>query len=217
WEPGPTDAEVYVGYTGIGLGREEGGPQVEYLQGFGLGHTLSAFLSATVQAAGDTSAGFAGGFFGTPLDSDHVDLDLMLVLGQEWRRLEDFSVGAAFELNLDLAPDLSLFGVYMRGCVHLGGALHVGVETILGTYVTLSERHQILLEADAEFALNPSDRWSAVQIGGIALGYNVRLHDAVELITELFLDIPQAGESFSTGVMVGLILTMPSSGEGLHM
>jgi len=136
----------------------------------------------------------------------------MLVLGQEWRRLEDFALGTAFELNLDLAPDLSLWGVYLRGCVHLGGGLHVGVETTLGTYVTLSERHQLLLEADAEFVLHAGDRQGGVQIGGIALGYNIVVHEAVELITEIFLDIQQPGGSFSTGVMLGLILTLPFDG-----
>lgn len=42
-------------------------------------------------------------------------------------------------------------------------------------------------------------------------------HRKDTLITEIFLDIPRADESLSTGVKVGLILTLPSTGEGLHM
>ncbi len=217
WDPGPSNAEVHAGYSGIGLPGGEHGPGMEYLQGFGLGHTLSTFLSATVQAVGATRAGFAAGFFGTPVDTDHVDLDLILVLGQEWRRLEDLSAGAAFELNLDLAPDLSVWGVYLRGCIHMGGALEASVEAILGTYVTLRQRHQILLQADATFVLNPDARADAADVGGIALGYNVLVHDAVELVTELILDVPRAGEALSAGVMLGVILTLPGTGDGLHM
>jgi hypothetical protein len=217
WDPGPTNTEVYVGYSGLGLPLGEQGPGVEYLQGFGLGHSLSTFLSATMQVAGATRAGFAAGFFGTPVDTDHVDLDLILVLGQEWRRLDDFSAGAAFELNLDLAPDLSLWGGYLRGCVHMTGGRTVVLETILGTYLTLAGMHQLLLEADVSFLLSAAEMADAVEVGGIALGYNVLVHEAIELVTQVFLDIPQPGESVSSGVMVGLIWTLPSTGEGLHM
>jgi hypothetical protein len=216
WEPGATDAELYVGYSGIGLAGRDRGPSLEYLQGFGLGHTLSTFLSATVEAADRTRAGFAAALFGTPLDTDHVDLDLILIFGQAWRRLDDLSAGAAFELNLDLAPDLSRAGLYLRGCVHVTGDRCALVETILGAYVTLAQNHQLLLEADATFTVTaaPAD---ATEVGGIALGYNVMVHDAVELITQLFLDVPQAGERFSSALTVGVILTLPSTGEGLHM
>jgi hypothetical protein len=47
-------------------------------------------------------------------------------------------------------------------------------------------------------------------VGGISLGYNVILADPLELITEVYFDIPQDDENFGVDVMVGFIATLPS-------
>ena len=51
--------------------------------------------------------------------------------------------------------------------------------------------------------INRLSRW------GISLGYNVVVHDAIELVNQVYFDIPGDDEAFSFGVMVGFIASPP--------
>jgi hypothetical protein len=227
FDKGPSDAEFYVGLDGLKAGSKPG-VYGEYLAGFGLVERLSAYLTSTVALDGAVSAGFGAGIFGTPVDRDHFDLDLALDVGSEGPGLEGFSIGPALEMNFDLEPDLALFGAYLRAGTsieayklssrpHEGHRPTLALVTAVGAYLTLAERHQILLELDAAFHPLPRGEDRAVEVGGAALGYNVALGPVVELITEVFVDIPMKGESLSAGLMVGVILTLPSDGTARHM
>ncbi len=48
-------------------------------------------------------------------------------------------------------------------------------------------------------------------MGGLALGYNVTLSESIELINQLYLDIPQRDDPVAVGLMIGFIATLPSS------
>jgi hypothetical protein len=67
--------------------------------------------------------------------------------------------------------------------------------------------HQLLLEND--MGINHNGETTAV-IDGVALGYNVCVNDTIELINQVYLDIPQQREQIAIGVMVGMIATLPS-------
>lgn len=226
WAKGPTDAELYVGLEGIGPEKEGRNTRFEYLAGFGITDRISAYLMGSLDASWALTglgAGFGAGVLGTPLDTDHVDLDLFIDVAACGPGLRGFSAGPAFELNLDLEPDLALWGVYLRAGVpvegiklaspaHPGHGIFLSIPVVLGTYYTVRGSHQILLEADVTFHALPSGVDRKVEVGGASLGYNVVLGRVAELITEVFLDVPQRGEMFSVSVMVGVVLTLPVSG-----
>ena len=148
--------------------------------------------------------------------------------------MKGFWTTPALELNLDARPDLALCGLYLRAEEDLAGrddsvaddpatrdvdeakerhAFAPTTALTFGGYFTIGERHQLLLEYDV--ALHHGDRGAgpdaprAVERGGVALGYNVRLSDAIELVTQVSVDVPDRGERVSAGISIGFIATMP--------
>lgn len=231
FDVGATDLEFYSGYDGIGLDKYDGVVAGELVLGLGLIDGLSATLGVSAEAnerlgAGAGAVGF--GLFGTPVDTDHFDLDLswgMEISGS------DFSLAPGIEMNFDLKPDLALWGMYVRINPTLTGrdesseddpatlavdeskpkfAFAPGMGMTLGTYWTIAEKHQLLLEADTTLLFDPADDERTFDFGGVALGYNVMVHPSVELITQVYLDIPQEDDKFSVGVMGGIVVTLPS-------
>jgi hypothetical protein len=230
FDVGATDFEFYLGYDGIGLDKYEGALSGEVVAGYGFMDGFSGYISA----AGESneyfttgSGGLAFGIFGTVVDTDHFDLDLFLNVGFT---AEEFGLTPALELNFDLEPDLALWGIYLRVEQALAGRdesteddpATAGVDEsrtkytfasttglTVGTYYTVAENHQLLLEFDMAFANNPAAGEDTTELGRVALGYNVMLTDAIEMINQVSFDIPQSGEDFAMGVSTGIIVTMP--------
>ena len=64
-----------------------------------------------------------------------------------------------------------------------------------------------MLEFDvAGVALESGDK--AMDIGGIAAGYNVAVVDRLEIISQLYADLPASDEAFGLGLMAGFIATL---------
>lgn len=226
FDVGATDLELYTGYDGFGLNRADRSLSSSLVAGFGIVDRVSATLGATLasdelftQGSGEVAVGL----FGTVVDTDHFDLDLTLDFALGGPEFTEFQVGPGLELNLDFAPDLERFGlfvlvtapVYGRDAITNDGAsgreVATHISTTIGAYLTIAGRHQVLL--DYEMALHPMavvDE-AAVELGSVGVGYNVTVHDAIELITELRVDIPQADEAPSIGFVAGFIATLPSS------
>ncbi|MBW2524604.1 MAG: hypothetical protein JRI23_10530 [Deltaproteobacteria bacterium] len=233
FDEGAADIEVYTGVDGLGLGQGAATFAGETVLGYGIVKRISAYARAAASANdlledGDGEA--ALGLFGTPVETDHFDIDLGVDVG--WNPGSAL-ITPGVELNLDAEPDLALAGVYLRGEEALvtrkeaaaeppdgsppGGEAETGTdETVLapttvltlGTYWTMAEGHQLLLEADAGVAHRPAEDEETFDFGGVALGYNFEVHESVELISQVFLDVPiRDGEQVSTGVSIGLIGT----------
>lgn len=159
------------------------------------------------------------GLFGTPLHTEHVDLDLLVAALTSAGR---FRANLGFELNVDVAPGQRVFGSYLRGALSLfgrgegdeAGATVTRFRTelgfLLGSYLTLRANHQLLLEVDIVVRPTPLADERKLEIGSVALGYNVRLTENVELINHVALDVPQAGERIAVQIMIGLIVTVPT-------
>lgn len=221
WDVGATDVDFYLGYEGAGREQEERRLSGEIMLGYGLIERMSAYLGASVGA--DERLGGAGselflGLFGTPVETPHFDLDLFLDLAASHDGSVGLTVTPAVELNADLDPDSGSLGAFLHVGVPISGrdlegeagsALTVGVEVTAGAYVTVATGHQLLLAYDMTLRPDPSEGEAAVEIGGVALGYNVVVHDAVELITEARIDVPSAGEPVSAAFMAGFIATLP--------
>jgi hypothetical protein len=67
---------------------------------------------------------------------------------------------------------------------------------------------QLLLEHDITTDPETHEDQRAVSIGGLALGYNVLVDGpALELINQLYLDIPQDGEDLTFAITTGFVAT----------
>lgn len=232
WDPGATNLEVYLGSEGLGLPeRKDRATVAELVAGYGVSNRLSAFLGATAlanDALTPRDGALRLGLFGTPVDTRHVDLDLLLVLEVGGPAFQRFAVMPGFELNLDLHPNRRSAGLYLRSGVQLTGAttsapLAIGASPqgdltfsfpiTLGMYIRVAPRHEVLLESGFLLRPRPGPEERRLEVGGLALGYNVTLNDRVELVTQVQVDIPQGEETPAVSVMSGLIVTLPPVGR----
>jgi hypothetical protein len=220
WGEGDGNLELYSGVEGLGEAAADQALAGAMLMGWGVAKRFSAYLATAMSADGyftgaETELNL--GVFGTPVDTDHVDLDLILDMRVAGHGMDEASVVPAVELNLDHTPDLGTYGMFLRGGAQIGGSVnasgdpgrHVDLGLDLGGYYTLSPRQQLLVKYDATVHGGGDPEKSGFEHGAVSLGYNALLGDRVELITEAGMTIAQAGSASSLGVMVGFIATLP--------
>lgn len=224
WDVGATNTELYIGIEEVGKSRSELTLYSDMLLGYGIIERFSAYFGSTFFSNPSFTEGAADlfmGVFGTPLDTDHIDLDLFLDMrvtgADQWAP----TVTPSLELNYDLKPDLALWGMYVRAGVSLYGRTDedvvkkkgpmVDLTATFGTYWTIRERHRLLLEYDFCHRLRPARGGSSTEQGGLAIGYNIELSDAIELINEVCFAIPRDGEPFFANFMVGFVATLPTA------
>ena len=198
------DLEFFLGCTACGR-RHFDGLEFETLN-YGV-IDASIYSRPSAAMATDVSGGAAFGIIGNPLDTDHFDFDLMLEFG-----FGDFGLALipSVELNFDLKPDLRLWGVYIRIEQILGADMDAGGSgfqafsaVTAGTYWTIKDGHKLLAEYDMQFANNPAAGERVVDVGRVALGYNVGIGSNVDMINEIHCDVPQSGEKPAFGFSVG--------------
>ena len=222
WDVGATDVDFYLGIDGLRNDRAERAVYGDIMLGYGLTGQLSAYLGTTLEGDGYLSNGATGlyfGLFGTALDTDHFDFDLFLDISGDGSGQMQFS--PAVELNYDAEPDLVAWGAYLRAGSPIYGRSEPEAEqhdsahhfeTTFGSYWSASENGQLLIEYDMALHPNPLASERDLEIGGLALGFNYYLGDEVgiELINQIYFDLPQSGEALSTGVMIGMIASLPT-------
>lgn len=219
WDAGAADVDFYLGVDGLGDHGLDGA-WGELMVGYGVVDGLSVYLTSRLE--GDASftsgqPGFSLGVFGTPVDTRMFDLDLFLDIGAGGEALRAFTVTPSLEMNFDFGDASLGWGTYLRTGVPVYGQVeaeqpsgpHYCIELELGGWFKLSEQHQVLLEFDFDLHPEPAPGERNVEIGGLGLGYNVVLSPAIELITELRVDLPQRDEAVGINLMVGFIATLP--------
>ena len=226
WDVGATDVEFYSGVNGVGLKRADSSLFGDLVLGFGLVNRLSAYVAQNITGNGFFTGGSGTtylGIFGTLVDTRHFDLDLFLNFDLGGRGYRDLGMTPMVELNFDVDPNRQSWGAYVRAGFRLHGLnvtgdedypqwqTHTTLTTVVGTYLTIARRHMLLLEFDFAWKHLRADGDREVEIGGVALGYNVILSSRIELINQVFFDIPQPGERFNAGFLVGFIATIPSA------
>jgi hypothetical protein len=213
---GNVDMEVYLQAGGLGLAAEEQIYGLCHLITWGVTERISPFVGieeGTNPFIEHAEGGPLVGLLATPLDTDHVDLDLVVHFHLAGRSFLDVQTVPGFELNFDLRPDLALWGLYVAGCVPMGARagdgrrMDVAVELYAGTYVTLARIHQLLLETDIVIDPLPWGGDPVFDYGGVSVGYNVFVHEQLELITQLRVDVPTHGEQAAVDLMVGAIVS----------
>ncbi len=222
FEIGATNVDFYGGADGLGLGKYESTLYLDAMIGYGITSRLSYYLGTRLygnEYFGAASGDLYTGLYGTPVDTEHFDLDLFL--GATLGGLSSFSLAPGAEFNFDVTREQALFGFYLRIFVPITGEETVestgdvsydvvgSAEVTLGTYLKFQTDHMIHLEYDMVIPFSPESGAPAYAVEGIALGYNVVVHENVELINQLYLDIPQSGETVSVGLMAGFIATVP--------
>lgn len=226
FDVGASDVDLYLGYDGVGFDNDERSISGEVMLGYGIVDNISAFAGAARSGSetfeSDSTTTYFG-LFGTVVESDHVDVDVYACFSGEDADRSYLAVTPGLELNLDRAADLKSWGVYLNGAFPVFGRktetaiqesakteVAVIFENTTGAYLTISDGHQLLLEFDMIFLPDPPSGQRGVQVGALAFGYNLYLVDALELINQISLDIPQGGETASIGIMIGLIATLPT-------
>ena len=220
WDQGAGNFELYSALDGIGKTVADQAVAGAMVMGWGVANRFSAYLATFMSADGYLTGAETQlnlGVFGTPVDTDHFDVDLLLDMRVGGDEMNEAVVMPAVELNLDRAPDLSAYGLYFRGSAEIAGRetelgqpeRHVDLGLTLGTYVTLSSRHQLLLQYEATVHDNPGPETRKFEHGAVALGYNALLGDNLELITETRVGIAQGHGQAALGFMVGFIATLP--------
>jgi len=223
YEPGGlTHFEAHLGYDGLGKRQSSRRVMASYLLGVGITDTVSAYHFgggefSTTLTEGEGTDGF--GLLITPLDTYHFDFDLVLDAGVVGG--DRLFVAPGLELNVDAQPDMSSFGLFLRGHVRVSGETSVdedgNVETrrrvhlpvAIGAYNTFGDVHQVLVRYDATVVVDPEPEQHDLEVGGLSLGYNLTLDEHVELIHEVSLDIPQEDEELGVGFSLGLVARLP--------
>ena len=202
-EPFASGAIDLEGYAGLEV---EGGrrPCGEMVLGYGVTPRLSVLagvgLTAAEGGAGaelDLSLGLVGGL----LDTDHLDLDLLLDAGSLQAGPGAVEASTSVEVNLDLEPEAASAGLYLRVAIAgLSPAGEAQAELLLepGAYWTPAPGHQLLVEAV------PFGRAR----GAVALGYNVVLDETLELGTHLAASPPRGGGRPGVHLVAGLIASL---------
>ena len=232
---GVSDVEYYGGADAIDEPAVDRSLYADAMLGIGLRQGLSSYLGATIAGNGYVAATEPAiylGMFGTPLDSDHLDLDLILNSLVDGPGFSLMSVSPMLELNFDQSPEQDTWGLYTRMELALSGRQldpeddagpasarpaferDISVAAHFGGYVAPAAGHQVLVEYDVGQALATPHARRSLEVGGIALGYNATLNDALEFISQVSCDIPQGSERFSVGAMLGLITTLPVAETG---
>jgi len=220
WAEGDGNVELYSGFDGVGEDTADQALAGAMLMGWGVANRFSAYMATAMEADGyftgaETELNL--GVFGTPVDTDHFDVDLILDMRVAGHEMNEATVVPAIELNLDHTPDLGTYGMFVRGAAQVGGSenpdgeptRHTDLGFDVGGYYTLSPNHQLLLMYDATIHDKADPEKSGFEHGAVALGYNALLGDNLELITETSMGIAQAGSVSSLGFMVGFIATLP--------
>ena len=220
WNTGAGNFELYSAVDGVGETVADQAVAGAMVMGWGVANRFSAYLATVMSADGYLTGAETQinlGAFGTPVDTDHFDIDLLLDMRVEGSGMNEAVIMPAVELNLDRAPDLAAYGLYFRGSAEIAGRetelgqpeRHVDLGLTLGTYFSLSQRHQLLLQYDATVHDNPGPETRKFEHGAVALGYNALLGDNLELITETKVGIVQGDGQGAVGFMVGFIATLP--------
>jgi hypothetical protein len=209
YDRGFSDFELTGSYSGIGNSRSSRTLGWEGLIGVG----ITERFSASVIYAMESDDYFAPRddelvleLFFTPVDLKTFDLDLFGGTGTNG------GLGLGIECNLDFPQ----FGIQLVVEESLDNKGNPDDERLFTTgiaplvYYNISKAAQLLAGIDFSIPHGSSNNDSSLDIGNAVIGYNIILSDAVELLAEAGVDIPQEDENLSFGFAIQLISTLPA-------
>lgn len=218
---GATDVDFYLGVDNVGLEKDQGLVFADMMLGYGLVERLSAYIGSTFQVDRNLDQGSPQhylGLFGTPVDGDHIDLDLFLDFTSS---SSGATITPSFEMNWDQDPTMATYGFYIRaGVIFEGQSLDTAEEDTSekisttfevnpGVYWSLAPGRQILIEFSTGYLPSPAaeeDKWDSMHMH---LGWNQTLGDVLELVTEVNFTLEKIEDKNPWGSFIGLIATLP--------
>ncbi len=204
---GFTDSEMYFGLNGAGLGKGHKSLAWEHLVGAGITDRFSTMFFYSLESnefLADKIADVGIGLFLTIIDMEMFDFDIC----------GSVCMHGAFVFATEFNLDFKRTGIQLtieEGLENGGDNINeILFHTALAPlfYFSITESMQLLTAIDVTFIHNGDDG-GTTELGGAALGYNIGLNNAIELITEIGFDIPQSDEDFSMGISVGFVATLP--------
>ena len=224
YDAGATDAEYYLGYGGMGQAAADRELSNEIVLGYGLMDGFATYLGTCVAVdqqyfRGESSLCF--GLIGTPLETDHVDVDLALDVGAAGDGLGTLSLSPMAEVNYDHDPEMGSWGLYLRGGYSAYGGSGdpalgsssarrlVDFTVNPGAYLRLTERHELLVEYDRTMGVG-DDRTADETVHGFAIGMNSLVTPSLELVTQLHRDVPRTGQDATWSFTLGFIAGLPT-------
>ncbi|MBN2343211.1 MAG: hypothetical protein JXX29_04230 [Deltaproteobacteria bacterium] len=220
FEKGAIDFELYTGVAGTGLELYEYSMFGEVVFGYGIWDQLSGYIGIVVDSNSDIAdegAVVALGILGTIVDTRFFDGDLIWETSFERKA---YTMSSLVELNVDLHPQQKTVGSYLRSGIALCRQYPqydfttVGeyrdefqLVGLWGVYATLGDGYQIFFEYDLVLHTVASPLESSIEVGGVAVGVNVAVHDRIKFINQVYLDIPQSPESLAAEISTGMVAT----------
>lgn len=204
---GFSNYEMYVGTSGLGGPADERLIAWSSVIGVGVTERFSASLSYVAEADesfGKSAEGLVAGLYGTVVDTQRFDFDLYGNISTE------AGVAVGTELNFDPAR----WGIQLtleQSFSDDPDGDDVLRQLVVAPLFLFSVTPDVELLAGVDFttASNHPDV-ETVEFGVIAMGVNVILNDAVELITEFHVHPGAAGEDVTFGASVGFVATVPA-------
>lgn len=215
FDPGPTNAELHMGYGGVGRAPTDRELSKELVFGYGLSNRASAYLAtclAVDQATFARETALCFGMLSTAVDTDHFDVDLMLDVEAAGNGLDALGLAPGIELNFDRDPGMSGWGLYVRSAfvsTHPGSGLERLQDLVVnpGAYLRVSDRFEVLVEYDAVWGLGVG-RDRTGDATGLAIGLNTFVSPAIELISQVHRTSPVESEQATWSVGLGLVATL---------
>ncbi len=204
---GFTDNEMYLAFDGPGLSKGDKVLVWEHVIGAGITDRIATTFFYSLESnefLGNRAASGGVGLYFNILDLQAFDLDILTSINS------DGSLTLATELNLDFSQS----GIQLtleEGMENSGPGedkllLATNIAPLL--YFSLTESFQLLTAIDMTF-IHYENEGKNFEFGSVGLGMNVGITSAIELISQLHLDIPQDGEELFLGLSVGFIATLP--------
>jgi len=231
YDVGATDFELYMDFTGLGLGKYEKTISTSALLGYGFNDRFSGYFYGIAMANeyfNEASGGLGFGLLSGLIQTERIELDLIFNI--ETFAFSSFSLNPFIEFNYYFDKEKwrnSGFYIWLGETITgrddstpddpttttieavTDYSIIASTDLLFAAYYSLYEKHRLLLQFDMLFNHYTNPGEDIVGIGGVALGYNVFITDTIELLTSLSFDIPQEGEDFSVGIGAGLVIGMP--------
>lgn len=206
WAAGELEFDLVLSHQGAGRAADQRSLSNTLLVGYGVTDRISLFGGMVLEADEAFAEGEIWPYLGVmaaALDSDHLDLDLILETGASTLRPGDLELWPGLELNLDLAPDQARLGLYTLiglplGWAGLGSSTRVGsapelrLDLTVGAYLTVAPGHQLFLASGSLVLLRGQDAPAGLEETTAVVGYNVQLSAWLEWVNQVGVQVDHA-------------------------
>lgn len=199
FDPGFSDLEVYLGYTGLDSPSELSAVSTEALLGIGVTGSFSTFVSFGTETdgyLGNSVDGYTMGLFWTAVDKEMFDIDFFGSTG----------TGGGMSFGVETNIDFAQWGFQTQIEETLENSdlterdLSTRVQSLV--YFRLESGVELLSAVDFEYAGNEEGD-NEFNYSTISFGINFPVTESIEMISQF--DINQTDDDAVTGASIGFV------------